>query len=130
MHRCIHGNYEQRGTSVNMNDLRRFPRVVVTRPVWIRTSSGVVVQARTTNISQGGVAVAFEAPAEIGATLELSFTLVVRGRQVDFRVQGTARFNHLSSNGYIIGFQFVKLDTETSESLREFVALKRSMKDA
>lgn len=113
-----------------MNDLRRYPRVAVVRPVWIRTSSGAVVQARSTNLSQGGIAVAFEAPAEIGATLELSFSLTVRGRQVDFRVKGIARFNHLSSNGYIIGFQFVKLDPDLCESLREFVALKRSMKDA
>lgn len=113
-----------------MNDLRSYPRVAVVRPVWIRTSSGAVVQARSTNISQGGLAVSFESPAEIGATLELSFSLIVRGQQVDFRVQGTACFNHLSSNGYIIGFKFVKLDTAASENLREFVAYKRSMKDA
>jgi c-di-GMP-binding flagellar brake protein YcgR len=115
---------------VNINDHRSFPRVAVTRPVWIRTSSGAVVQARSTNISQGGLAVAFESPAEIGAVLELSFSLVVRGRQVDFRLQGTACFNHLSGNGYIIGFKFTKIDADASENLREFVAYKRSMKDA
>lgn len=112
-----------------MNDLRRYPRVPVVRPVRIRTSSGVVVQARTTNISLGGLAVVFESPAEIGATLELSFSLIIRGRQVDFKLPGKACFNHLSSNGYIIGFHWLGLDGEARESLREFIAYKRSMQD-
>lgn len=112
-----------------MSDLRSYPRVSLNLPVRIRTSSGVIVQARMANISQGGAAVVYESPAEIGATLELSFSLVVRGRQVDFRLRSTARYNHLSSRGYIIGFQFVGIEPEASESLREFVAYKRSMKD-
>ena len=111
------------------DDLRRYPRVQVTRPVRIRTTGGTVVQARTVNISQGGVAVLYEAPAEIGANLELSFNLVVRGREVDFHERCVAQYNHLSSRGYIIGFQFVALDTEARETLREFVATKRSLQD-
>ena len=112
-----------------MSDLRKFPRVVITRPLRIKTSGGTVVQARMANISQGGVAVIYEAPAEIGATLELLFGLPVRGRQIDFKVRAVARYNHLSSRGYIIGFEFVGLDRHESESIREFVAIKRSMKD-
>ena len=110
-------------------DLRRYPRVPVVRPVRIRTSSGVVVQARMVNISQGGVAVLYEAPAEIGANLELSFNLVVRGREIEFHERCVACYNYLSSSGYIIGFQFAALDTEVRENLREFVATKRSLQD-
>lgn len=114
---------------MNNEDLRRYPRVSVTRPVRIRISSGAVVQARMVNISQGGAAVMYEVPAEIGATLELSFTLVVRGREIEFHERCVARYNHLSSRGYIIGFQFVALDAEARENLREFVAIKRSLQD-
>lgn len=114
---------------MSVNDLRRYPRVSVTRPVRIRISSGAVVQARMLNISQDGAAVLYEVPAEIGATLELSFSLVVRGREVQFRERCIARYNHLGSSGYIIGFQFVALDTEARENLREFVAIKRSLQD-
>lgn len=120
----------KRMRAVTLTDLRSYPRVSLNLPVRIRTSGGVVVQARLTNISQGGAAVVYEAPAEIGATLELAFSLGVRGRQVDFRVRGIARYNHLSGRGYIIGFQFVDLEPEASANLREFVAYKRSMKDA
>lgn len=114
---------------MNMDDLRRYPRVTVTRPVRIRTSSGAVVRARMVNVSQGGTAVLYESPAEIGATLELTFTLVVRGREVEFCERCIARYNHLSSSGYIIGFQFAQLATEALENLREFVAYKRSLQD-
>jgi c-di-GMP-binding flagellar brake protein YcgR len=114
---------------MNNEDLRRYPRVPVTRPVRIRTSGGVVVQARMVNISQGGVAVQYEAPAEIGAKLELSFSLVVRGREVEFHERCSAQYNYLSSGGYIIGFQFVALDTDARETVREFVATKRSLQD-
>lgn len=114
---------------MNNVDLRHYPRVSVTRPVRIRTSSGAVVQARMVNISQGGVAVQYEAPAELGATLELSFTLTVRGREVDFHERCIAQYNYLSSGGYIIGFQFAALDAGIRETLREFVAIKRSLQD-
>lgn len=112
-----------------MSDYRKFPRVAITRPIRIKTSGGTVVQARMANISQGGVAITYEAPAEIGATLELLFGLPIRGRQVDFKIRAIARYNHLSSRGYIIGLEFVGLDSHESESIREFVAIKRSMKD-
>lgn len=114
---------------MSMDDLRRYPRVPVTRPVRIRTSSGAVVQARMVNISQGGAAVLYEVPAELGATLELSFTLLVRGREIEFNERCVARYNYLSGRGYIIGFQFVALDTDVRENLHEFVATKRSLQD-
>ncbi|MBI5040867.1 MAG: PilZ domain-containing protein [Gammaproteobacteria bacterium] len=114
---------------MSMDDLRHYPRVSVTRPVRIRLSSGAVVQARMVNISQGGAAVLYEVPAELGANLELTFSLVVRGREIQFHERCVARYNHLSSSGYIIGFQFVALDAEARENLREFVAIKRSMQD-
>lgn len=112
-----------------MKDLRNYPRVVINRPIRIKTSSGAVVQARMANISQGGIAVFYEAPAEIGATLELSFSLMVRGRQIDFKLKAIARYNYLSGNGYVIGFEFTDMDTESRNQVKEFVAHKRSMKD-
>lgn len=114
---------------MGMSDLRRFPRVVINRPLRIKTSSGAVVQARMANISLGGVAVTFEAPAEIGATLELIFSLIVRGRQIDFQTKCIARYNHLSNRGYLIGFEFADLSPEERDGIKEFVAHKRSMQD-
>lgn len=111
------------------SDTRRYPRVPVTRPVRIRTSGGSLVQARLVNISEGGVGVLYESPAEIGAVLELNFSLVVRGREVEFQERCVARYNYLSGNGYIIGFQFADLGAEAAENLREFVAYKRSLQD-
>lgn len=113
-----------------MADQRQFPRVAVTRPVRIKTSSGAVVQARMVNISQDGMALFYDAPAEVGAQLELSFSLVVRGRVVEYRVACVARYNHLSGRGYVIGLQFADLDRAAGERLREFIAHKRSMWDA
>ena len=113
-----------------MSDQRRCPRVPVSRSVRIKTSAGTVARARMVNISQDGVALLYDAPAEIGAKLELSFSLVVRGRQVEYRIACVARYNHLSSRGYVIGLQFVALDPETDANLREFIAHKRSMRDA
>lgn len=110
-------------------ELRRYPRVPITRPVSIRTSSGAVVRARLVNLSQEGVAISYESPAEVGATLELSFTLSIRGREIALRERCVARYNHLSGSGYIIGFQFTELEAGTRESLREFVAIKRSLQD-
>ena len=110
-------------------DLRRYPRVPITRPVSIRTSSGALVRARLVNISQDGVAVSYESPAEIGATLELAFTLQVRGREIELRERCVARYNHLGGQGYIIGFQFVELEAGARENLREYIAIKRSLKD-
>lgn len=114
---------------MNGPDHRRYPRVPVTRPVRIRTSGGAVVQARLVNISEGGVGVLYASPAELGAVLELSFSLVVRGREVGFRERCVARYNYLSGDGYIIGFQFAGLGTKAAESIREFVAYKRSLQD-
>ena len=111
------------------NDLRKYPRVVINRPIRIRTSSGAVVQTRMANISLGGIAVHYEAPAELGATLELIFSLMVRGRQIDFQVKCIARYNHLSSRGYLIGFEFTGLTPDERDSIKEFVAYKRSMQD-
>ena len=82
------------------------------------------------NISQDGLALLYDAPAEVGARLELNFSLVVRGRVVEFRVACVARYNHLSSHGYVIGLQFVELEQPAGEDLREFIAHKRSMRDA
>lgn len=110
-------------------DHRRSPRVAINRPVRIRTSSGAVVQARLVNISQEGVGVFFSVPAEIGATLELSFTLLIRNREVALCERCIARYNYLSNQGYVIGFQFVELEAGLRESLREFVATKRSLHD-
>lgn len=114
---------------MNGPESRRYPRVPVTRPVRIRTSGGTVVQARMVNVSEGGVGVLYESPAEIGAVLELSFSLVVRGREVEFRERCAACYNYLSGNGYIIGFQFVALAGDAQENLREFIAYKRSLQD-
>jgi len=114
---------------MNGPENRRYPRVPVTRPVRIRTSSGAVVRARMVNISQDGVAVLYESPAEIGAQLEIAFSLLVRGREVAFQERVVAVYNHLSSNGYIIGFQFVNTRDEALGNLREFVAFKRSLQD-
>ncbi len=110
-------------------DHRRFPRVTINRPVRIRTSSGTVVQARLVNISQEGVGVFFSAPAEIGVTLELAFTLPIRNREIEIRERCIACYNYLSNQGYIIGFRFVELEAGLRESLREFVATKRSLHD-
>lgn len=112
-----------------MSDLRSYPRVRINRPVQVRLSSGSRVQARMVNICQGGMAILYEAPAEIGATLRLSFSLPIRGRAIDFNVESVARYNYLSSQGYIIGFEFKDLDAGQGEHIREFVAIKRSMKD-
>lgn len=114
---------------MNGQEQRRHPRVPVTRPVRIRTSGGVVVQARMVNISEGGVAVLYDSPAEIGARLELAFTLVVRGREIAFNERCVAVYNYLGSNGYIIGFNFEKLGDQALEALREFIAHKRSLQD-
>lgn len=114
---------------MNGPEQRRHPRVPVTRPVRIRTSGGAVVQARMVNISEDGVAVLYDSPAEVGALLELNFSLVVRGREVEFRERGVARYNYLSGDGYVIGFQFAGLGAEAADNLREFVAYKRSLKD-
>lgn len=114
---------------MNGPDHRRCPRVAIARPVRIRLGSGTVVQARTVNISMAGIAVLYEAPAEIGAVLELGFTLPVRGRDVEFRERGVAIYNYLTGDGYIIGFRFSAPDAAVVESLREFVAFKRSLKD-
>lgn len=114
---------------MNGPDQRRHPRVPVTRPVRIRTSGGAVVQARMVNISQDGLAVLYDSPAEVGARLELAFSLLVRGKEVEFHERCAAVYNYLSGNGYIIGFQFVQPSAEALENLREFVAFKRSLKD-
>ena len=114
---------------MNGPDQRRHPRVPVTRPVRIRISSGAVVQARMVNISEDGVAVLYDSPAEVGARLGLTFTLVVRGREIEFHERCVAVYNHLGSNGYIIGFHFEKLGGEALEALREFIAHKRSLQD-
>ncbi|MFA7388316.1 MAG: PilZ domain-containing protein [Thiohalobacteraceae bacterium] len=86
-----------------MADQRRYPRVPVTRSVRIEIGSGAVVQARMVNISQEGVALRYEAPAEVGARLELNFSLIVRGRMVEYCVACVARYKHLSSHGDVIG---------------------------
>lgn len=114
---------------MNGPDHRRYPRVAVARPVRIRTSGGAVVQGRSVNVSVAGIAVLYESPAEVGATLELAFSLPVRGREIEFHVRATAVYNYLTADGYVIGFQFIALAADAAENLREFVAFKRSLKD-
>ena len=106
---------------------RRSPRVTINRPVRIRTSSGALVQARLVNISQQGVGVFFTAPAEIGASLELSFTLPMRGRELEIRERCIARYNYLSNQGYIIGLEFANLEAGLRENLRDFIAIKQGL---
>lgn len=108
---------------------RRHPRVPVARPVRIRTSGGAVVQGRTVNVSVTGVALLYEAPAELGAVLELTFSLPLRGREVEVRERGVAVYNYLTREGYVVGFRFAAPSAEVAATLREFVAFKRSLKD-
>jgi len=101
-------------------------RVNLDRPLIIRLSSGDTVKARLVNLSCGGLAFEYPAPAESGATLTVLFQLAGETDVINIQAEGIARHSHVKSESFVTGIQFTKISEEHVDIIEEFVEHKLS----
>ena len=103
-----------------MREHRKFVRLSVNRPLQITSASGTKLTAKLENVSTGGAGILSPVDAEVGAVLELRFTLLVSDKNHDFVVKGTVRHSHLKQNRYFLGIEFLGLDQQNLDFLESF----------
>ncbi len=107
---------------------RRHERVAADRPVTVRAPSGIRVKARLVDISLGGVAIRFEAPADPGTRLELRFLLpVARNRLKELEVRGVVRHRRVQRDGFVMGLEFEDADVTLQNTIRRYISFRRSL---
>lgn len=109
-----------------MNEQRREIRVNMERSIVVKLSSGQVIRARLVNLSTGGLALRYPAPAEIGAQLDLQFQLPGSETPATLSIKGIVRHCHVHREDFITGIQFVELDEEVKIIISRFIESKIS----
>lgn len=102
---------------------RNYQRIKIRVPVQLILSSGETITVTSANLSAGGIAVGYDAPADPGAQFQLS--VPVTGVQGSRPINVAAKVVHhyLSSehNRYIIGMAFVEMSEEDRLLLDHYV---------
>ena len=105
----------------------RQDRVKVDRPILLKLSNGWVVKARICNLSPGGLALLYPAPAELGATLGLRFQLPDKQNDpVDIICHGIVRNCHIYQTQFVTGLEFKNIGEYEKDILFQFINQKRS----
>ncbi len=107
-------------------DNRNHARVNVDRPMLIHCSNGETVKARLVNLSVGGLAFEYPAPAENGATLVVLFQLTKKAEPVNIQAEGIAQHSHIKADLVVTGIQFTKISEEHIDIIEDFVEYKLS----
>jgi len=108
------------------SDNRAEVRVNLDRPMLLRLSSGETVKVRMINLSPGGLAFEYPAPAEPGATFSLLFQLLNGSEVINIQAEGIAEHSHVKSTSFVTGIQFTKISAEDVNIIEEFVEYKLS----
>jgi c-di-GMP-binding flagellar brake protein YcgR len=109
-----------------MINRRKSDRISVDRSVQIKLSDDKVVHARMINISEGGLAIRYGASAQVGAVLQLQFTIPADDIITDITTKAKVTHHHFTQYGYYIGMEFVELSEESSDAIRTFIRSKAS----
>ncbi len=108
-------------------DQRAAARVNLERAILIRLSSGDTVKATLVNLSCGGIAIHYPAPAENGAKLGLVFQLPDdKGELVTIQTEGIVRHTHIKGQMFVIGIEFFQLAEQSMDFIEQFVKRKLS----
>ena len=105
---------------------RNNARVNLDRPIFIRLSCGETVKARLVNLSVGGLAFEYPAPAENGAALCVLFQLAKKAEVINIQAEGIAVHSHIKSESIVTGIQFTKISDEHASIIEDFVEYKLS----
>ncbi len=107
-----------------MEEKREQGRVRIDRRATIRLSRGLRVVVRTVEISGSGMSFRYEAPAEIGALLEIELGIPAPGGIQAIKVQGKVFHSHLIGNEFHSGIKFVSLGDAERLAILRFIKVK------
>ncbi len=100
---------------------RNTARVTLDRPMLIRLSSGETIKVRLINLSCGGLAFEYPAPAELGATFKILFQLDSKKGIVNIQAEAVATNSHVRTESFVIGVEFTRISEEHAEIIETFV---------
>ena len=106
--------------SVGEQENRRYPRALINRPGQVRVAAGPETNAQLIDVAEGGATLFCETPIDLGAEVELKFSLYTR-KQAACLVAGEVRHYFFNGKSHVIGVQFTRIDAETAQAIREFV---------
>ena len=96
----------------------------IDRRATIRLSRGLRVVVRTVEISATGMSFRYEAPAEIGALLEVELGIPSPGGVQAIKVQGKVCHSHLKGDEFYSGLTFTNLGDAERLAILRFIKLK------
>ena len=102
---------------------RNYQRIKIRLPVRLTLSSGETITVTSANLSAGGIAVGYDAPADPGAQFQLSVSVAGAESSKSINVAAKVVHHYLSSehSRYIIGMAFVGMGEEDRLLLDHYV---------
>lgn len=110
----------------NQAEPRKYKRVKISRPTIVVLSSGSKVRAQLINISVGGAAFYYPAPADPGTQLKMCFQLPVKGELQEIVVKGVTCHSHLKQGGFVTGVEFDDLPEDIISKINAFIIYKEA----
>ena len=100
---------------------RVFPRAALHVRVTLTTKEAVSVDARSKDVSIGGLCVMSSRSLPDGVDVIVKFELPLRGKFQKMALPARIVNSVLTGDGYRIGLQFVELDENNSQTIQAFV---------
>ncbi len=104
-----------------MPDRDKEKRVRIQRRATIRLSGGGRVVVRTVDISANSLCIAYSAPAEMGAVLEIELGLPTKTGLRALKLHGQVYHSHLYQNLFYIRLRFMDMAKEERLLLGQFL---------
>jgi c-di-GMP-binding flagellar brake protein YcgR len=109
-------------TSLMKSEIRNFPRKIFRCQAKLALSGTAPVQARTVDISLGGLSLVVPGQLHIGQTCDVEFEAPLNGKTVRVIASGKVVYCiHGETDGFRIGLQFMQLDAAISKTLAELM---------
>src|SRR5437868_12501435 len=98
------------------NYVRQQPRLLINRPGRIRVENGPEEKTQVVDLSESGARLFCAQPLEMGAQVELRFTLNA-GTKIDCVTYGQVRHYSRHQESHIVGVQFTHLMPEAEAAI-------------
>ena len=113
-----------------MPDRRRYPRVPLSRPIYVEFDDRPVRRTQAVDLSYGGISILCVRPLPMDITVTLRFSVGVRTLHEELVVRACVRHVHVSNNYFVMGLEFLEPGAREFERIRELVDDKLKMRAA
>lgn len=114
--------------STSKEELRGAVRRVLRTKVQLLVRAGLLMDARSLNISESGMAIVTDGPLAPGLVLTLRCFLLVAGERVELITQARVVHSVFSNaeGGFAVGLAFVNLTAQAMSTLKSALPIIRS----